>query len=87
MPRPFQLNGTVDRVDLILREGSSFASRMGQGFHIESSSQRSASLRTMLSAFRLNLEALSLLALFVGIFLIYNTAMFVVVSRRKDAGI
>jgi hypothetical protein len=28
----------------------------------------------MLQAFRLNLEALSLLALFVGVFLIYNTA-------------
>lgn len=83
----FQLNGYVDRVDLILKDGSSFASRFGQGFHVESSSQRSGSLRTMLSAFRLNLEALSLLALFVGVFLIYNTAMFVVVSRRKDAGI
>jgi putative ABC transport system permease protein len=83
----FQLNGYVDRVDLILKDGSSFVSRMGQGFHIESSAQRSGSLRTMLSAFRLNLEALSLLALFVGVFLIYNTAMFVVVSRRKDAGI
>lgn len=83
----FQLNGYVDRVDLILKDGASFASRFGQGFHIESSSRRSGSLRTMLSAFRLNLEALSLLALFVGVFLIYNTAMFVVVSRRKDAGI
>lgn len=83
----FQLDGSVDRIDLILKESASFVSRLGQGFRIESSSQRSGSLRTMLSAFRLNLEALSLLALFVGIFLIYNTAMFVVVSRRKDAGI
>ncbi len=41
----------------------------------------------MLQAFRLNLEALSLLALFVGVFLIYNTAMFTVVSRRRDTGI
>ncbi len=41
----------------------------------------------MLGAFRLNLEALSLLALFVGVFLIYNTAMFAVVSRRRDTGI
>jgi putative ABC transport system permease protein len=41
----------------------------------------------MLGAFRLNLEALSLLALFVGVFLIYNTAMFAVVTRRRDTGI
>ena len=83
----FGLDGYLDRVDLILKDASSFAARMGPGFHVESSAHRSGSLRTMLSAFRLNLEALSLLALFVGIFLIYNTAMFVVVSRRKDAGI
>jgi ABC-type antimicrobial peptide transport system permease subunit len=31
--------------------------------------------------------AFSLLALFVGVFLIYNTAMFAVVSRRRDTGI
>jgi putative ABC transport system permease protein len=83
----FQMIGSVDRIDLILGDGASFISRWNQGFRIESSSEHSNSLRTMLSAFRLNLEALSLLALFVGIFLIYNTAMFVVVSRRKDAGI
>jgi hypothetical protein len=40
----------------------------------------------LLGAFKLNLEALSLFALFVGIFLIYNTAMFAVVTRRRDAG-
>lgn len=83
----FQVYGSVDRVDLILKDGDSFRSRWGKEFLVESSSQRSGALRTMLSAFRLNLEALSLLALFVGVFLIYNTAMFVVVSRRKDAGI
>ena len=54
---------------------------------IQSSRQRSETFSSMLGAFRLNLEALSLLALFVGVFLIYNTAMFAVVSRRRDTGI
>jgi len=41
----------------------------------------------MLRAFRLNLQALSLLALLVGVFLVYNTSMFRVVSRRRDVGV
>ena len=83
----FGLAGQLDRVDLIVADDSSFRSRWALGFHIQSSQQRRATLGDMLRAFRLNLQALSLLALFVGIFLVYNTAMFAVVSRRKDAGI
>ncbi len=83
----FSLAGKIDRVDLILNDESGFRSRWSSGFLIQSSQQRRATLGDMLRAFRLNLQALSLLALFVGIFLVYNTAMFAVVSRRKDAGI
>jgi len=85
--RLFELPGQLDRVDLIVTDDSSFRSRWALGFRIQSSQQRRATLSDMLRAFRLNLQALSLLALFVGVFLVYNTAMFAVVSRRKDAGI
>lgn len=83
----YQLQGYVDRVDLILADESGFGSRWDKGFLIQSSRQRSETFSGMLQAFRLNLEALSLLALFVGVFLIYNTAMFTVISRRRDTGI
>ncbi len=83
----YQLQGLVDRVDLILSDESDFRSRWDKGFLIQSSRQRSETFSGMLQAFRLNLEALSLLALFVGVFLVYNTAMFTVISRRRDAGI
>lgn len=83
----YQLQGYVDRVDLILSDESGFSSRWDKGFLIQSSRQRSETFSGMLQAFRLNLEALSLLALFVGVFLIYNTAMFTVISRRRDTGI
>lgn len=83
----YHLEGSVDRVDLILSDESGFGSRWGKGFLIQSARQRSETFSGMLQAFRLNLEALSLLALFVGVFLIYNTAMFTVVSRRRDTGI
>jgi len=83
----YQLQGYIDQVDLILSDESGFSSRWGKGFLIQSARQRSETFSGMLQAFRLNLEALSLLALFVGVFLIYNTAMFTVVSRRRDTGI
>ncbi len=83
----YHLEGYVDRVDLILSNESDFRSRWSRGFLIQSARQKSETFSAMVQAFRLNLEALSLLALFVGVFLIYNTAMFAVVSRRKDAGI
>jgi putative ABC transport system permease protein len=83
----YDLEGRVDRVDLILSDEAGFISRWEKGFLIQSARQRSETFSGMLQAFRLNLEALSLLALFVGVFLIYNTAMFTVVSRRRDTGI
>jgi putative ABC transport system permease protein len=83
----FQLAGKVDRVDLILSDEAGFLSRWKEGFRVQSHGQRKETLVAMLAAFRLNLEALSLLALFVGVFLIYNTTTFAVVSRRRDAGI
>ena len=83
----FNLHGLVDRIELILSDQQAFKSRWEKGFIIQASEERKAALSDMLQAFRLNLEALSLLALFVGVFLIYNTAMFAVVSRKKDAGI
>ena len=47
---------------------------------------RSGAIREMTSAFRLNLSALSLLALVVGLFLIYNTITFSVIQRRPLFG-
>jgi putative ABC transport system permease protein len=77
----FGIPGQLDRVDLILNDDPAFRSRCGVGFRIQSGRQRQDTLSDMLRAFRLNLQALSLLALFVGIFLVYNMAMFTVVSR------
>lgn len=83
----FGTEGKIDRIDLILSDEAGFLSRWKEGYRIQSHRQRQETLVAMLAAFRLNLEALSLLALFVGVFLIYNTTTFAVVSRRRDAGI
>lgn len=49
--------------------------------------QRGAEVSAMLSAFRLNLSALSCIAVFVGAFLIYNAIASAVVRRRREVGI
>ena len=82
-----ELPGKIDHVDLILSDESGFVSRWQEGYRIQSKRQRQETFGAMVAAFRLNLEALSLMALFVSVFLIYNTAMFAVVSRRRDAGV
>ena len=79
--------GVVDRVDLVLDDEAGFRRRWGAGFLVQSGRERALTMEAMLGAFRVNLQALSLLALLVGVFLVYNTAMFAVVSRRHDAGV
>jgi len=83
----FALPGRVDHVDLILSDEAGFVGRWDKGFKIQSKKQQRETFTAMVGAFRLNLEAMSLMALFVAVFLIYNTTMFTVVSRKKDAGI
>jgi len=49
--------------------------------------QRSFQMQTMLAAFQLNLTALSMVSLLVGVFLIYNTISASVARRRLEIGI
>lgn len=82
--------GRLDRIDLILPDephlAQSFEAELPPGVRLENAAARSASLEQMTSAFRLNLTALSMLALVVGLFLIYNTMTFAVVQRRELFG-
>ncbi|OAI43402.1 hypothetical protein AYO41_01940 [Verrucomicrobia bacterium SCGC AG-212-E04] len=49
--------------------------------------QRSGQVQRMLASFELNLSALSMVSLLVGMFLIYNTIAASVVRRRAEVGI
>ncbi len=83
--------GRLDRVDLLIPE-SDIASidqidvMLPADLRISEVSARSGAVEQMTSAFRTNLLALSLLALVVGMFLIYNTMTFSVVQRRALFG-
>jgi putative ABC transport system permease protein len=56
------------------------------GLSLVSSNSRSNAMAKMTQAFQTNLTALSLMALLVGIFLIYNTMTFAVIQRRDILG-
>ena len=83
--------GRLDTIDLILSEGDleGFANLRGllpADAQIVPVRLRSGALAQMTAAFRTNLTALSLLALVVGMFLIYNSMTFSVVQRRPLFG-
>ncbi len=62
------------------------ATKLPPGAQIVPVRARSGALEQMTAAFRINLTALSLLALVVGMFLIYNSMTFSVVQRRPLFG-
>ena len=82
--------GRLSHVDLIVTGEAALAGlreRLPAGIRLETAQARSSSVQQMTAAFELNLTALSLLALVVGMFLIYNTVTFSVVQRRRLFGI
>lgn len=85
--------GRLDRIDLLAPNTAEGAAALQQiaailppSAHIERSAARSGTVNEMTAAFNLNLTALSLLALVVGMFLIYNTVTFSIVQRRPVLG-
>jgi len=62
------------------------ASRLPAGLSAAKPSRRGQQVEKMLSAFHLNLTALSWVALIVGLFLVYNTATVAVLARREEVG-
>lgn len=87
--------GKLTHIDLIIDEKTQQGQKdlvnikklLPEGVYIENPNQKNSSLEQMSNAFELNLSALSLLALVVGMFLIYNTVTFSVVQRRPILGI
>lgn len=85
----FDLNGKLTRVDLIAtpEQAQNIAANLPQGLRVARASEQADTVTQLTAAFQLNLTAFSLLALAVGMFLIYNTIMFSVVQRRRMLGI
>ncbi len=82
----------ISRIDLIIEETDTaklvgLTKILPESIRIQKSNTRSETGKQMTESFRINLTAMSLLALIVGMFLIYNTMTFSVVQRQKLIGL
>ena len=80
--------GAVERIDLILTdtEADRVAAALPTGLRLTTTAQRTNALAQMTRAFHTNLTAMSLLAMLVGGFIVYNTMTFAVLQRRPLLG-
>ncbi len=77
--------GRIDRIDLLVGPGQRAGLdrlRLPEGARLAPSGSQGQALQQMTRAFDLNLTAMGLLALVVGVFLIFNTIDFLTVQRR-----
>ena len=84
----FDRLGRLDAIDLELTAARAEALRaeLPPGLVLEGADTRRRQAEQMTSAFRTNLRAMGLLALVIGVFLIYNTMTFSVLQRRRLLG-
>jgi putative ABC transport system permease protein len=81
--------GAIDRIDLILtpEQAESLRESPPPRTSLVVAGTETLTLDEMTRAFRTNLTALGLLALVVGMFLVYSTISFTVVQRRATIGL
>jgi putative ABC transport system permease protein len=85
---------TFDRVDLALNEGVSLAQGrsaieklLGPGFQVEPPSSRGQQIDSVLRVYSFTANINSAFALFIGMFIIYNSFSIAVAQRRREIGI
>ncbi|MDB5291519.1 MAG: hypothetical protein JWL69_2760 [Phycisphaerales bacterium] len=80
----------IDRIDTSLESAeqeTALAAALPQGLSLRSTRQQSASLADLTRSYRLNLGALSLMASFVAVFIVYNSMLISVQQRVTSLGI
>ena len=85
---------TFDRIDVGVKPGSTIAdcereltALLGAGFQIGPPSGRGQQFEAMLAAYSMMVGISSLFALFIGMFIIYNSFAIAVTQRRSEIGI
>ncbi len=86
--------GVVTQIDMVLADDadlavvqSRLAAALGAGARVVTPEQRRDDAAALLAAFRLNLTALSLISVFVGVFLIFSAIQASLVRRRREFGL
>ncbi|NMC74476.1 MAG: ABC transporter permease, partial [Geobacteraceae bacterium] len=90
----FGKKGRIDRIDVSLRPGEelesvrkSIAAALPGGYMVDTPAGRTRQVETMISKFQNGFNLISYLAIFVGMYLIYNAVSISVVHRRREIGI
>jgi putative ABC transport system permease protein len=85
---------TFDRIDLATKPGVAIADcakelgvLLGPGFHVQPPSTRGGQFETMIASYSLMVSLSSAFALFIGMFIIYNSFSTAVAQRRTEIGI
>jgi putative ABC transport system permease protein len=83
-----------DRVDLKLRDGlavedgrAAVQKALGVGFSVEPPASRGQQLESTLAVYAISMNVSSVFALFIGMFIIYNSFSIAVTQRRSEIGI
>ncbi len=83
-----------DRIDIGLREGvpleqgtAALQKALGPGFRVEPPSGRGKQFESLLGVYTLAVSISSMFALFIGMFIIYNSFSIAVTQRRSEIGI
>jgi len=89
----FQRYGKLDRIDLVVDPDRKEAVKaalqplLPKGVRVAQPQGRTEQVENMVAAFGLNLTALAFIALFVSMFLIFNSVSLSVLRRRREIGI
>ena len=90
----FGKNGRIDRIDVSIRQGENLenvrkaiSDTLPKGYMIDTPAGRTRQVEDMISRFQKGLDVVSYLAIFVGMYLIYNAVSISVVNRRREIGI
>jgi putative ABC transport system permease protein len=86
-------SGQVHQIDVVATDDTDVAQlqariqkKLGESVQVVTPEGRSRQTEGLISAFRLNLTALSLISLFVGLFLVYSSTQASLVRRRAEFG-
>jgi putative ABC transport system permease protein len=89
----FGKEGKLDIIDLTVESGARVETvqerlrrRLGGAAEVERPKKRGEQIESLLTSFRVGLFFVSLIALFVGFFLIYNTVSVSIVQRKREIG-
>jgi putative ABC transport system permease protein len=90
----FGQKGQIHQIDIKVVEGVDVESvqkdleaRLDASVRVVTPAQREQQAEGLMSAFRLNLTALSMISLFVGLFLVYSSTQASLVRRREEFGL